>query len=524
MKLSLRPDRAMYRPGEPVMLMLHAEGFPPDTNAQLRIFELTGQVYSETRPAAAEVRFSWTPPEVPAGYGAEVRLEDAAGKVLAQTSTAFDVHESWLEMPRYGFLSDFGLGQTDPERMDILEKLHINALQFYDWMYRHDQHLPPTSEFVDSSGRHLSLDTVRTRIEQAHARSIAAMPYTTIYAGSPEYYQAHPEQALYKQDGTPWTLGGIFLNIFDPSPGSAWNEHILEQFRDILKLPFDGLHIDQYGDPKMALTADHQVVDLAQVIPEFLQQAEQVAGSRAVIFNLVNDWPVETVAPSADAVYIEMWPPHDDYASLRDLVYRAKELSNGKPVILAAYLTPADDIATRLLDAVIAAAGATHLEMGEGWGVLADPYFPKYERPGPDLGSWLQRYYDFIVRYQAYLYNVRPSDVPDGLSIQDVPFTAGGYPVKKIWVLASQGSGFDVLHLINTSAALPLWRVKQSAPPTLENLQISYPTDGPITHVYAASPDESGIGLKVLEFTQAGGVVNVTVPRLDIWTMLVFQK
>jgi dextranase len=525
MTLSLHPDRAMYRPGEPVTLVLRTQGFPPDTNVQLRIFELARQVDSETRPAEAEMRFSWTPPEAPAGYGVEVKLEDDAGNALAQASTAFDVHETWLEMPRYGFLSDFGPSQTDPERLDILEKLHINALQFYDWMYRHDQHLPSTPEFVDSSGRHLSLDTVRTRIEQAHARGIAAMPYTTIYAGSPEYYRAHPEQALYKQDGTPWTLGGIFLNIFDPSPGSTWNEHILEQFRDILaQLPFDGLHIDQYGDPKLALTAEHQVVDLAQVIPEFLQEAKEVAGKGAVIFNLVNDWPVEAVAPGAAAVYIEVWPPHDDYASLRDLVYRAKELSNGKPVILPAYLTPANDIATRLLDSVIAASGATHLEMGEGWGVLADPYFPKYEQPGPELKTWLQCYYDFIVRYQVYLYNIKPDDVPESLVIKDVPFTSGAYPVKKVWALSAKGQDFSVLHFINTSSALPRWRAEQPAPRTFENLELSYPIDTPIAHVYAASPDEPDISLKMLEFAQTAGVVKVTVPKLGIWTMLVFSR
>ena len=354
------------------------------------------------------------------------------------------------------------------------------------------------------------------------------MPYTTIYAGSSRYYAEHPEQALYKSKGVPWTLGEDFLYIFDPSEGSGWREHILGEYRSILEgLPFDGLHIDQYGDPKTALDYSGQAVDLAALIPGFLQAAKEIAGpERAVIFNLVNNWPVGNVAPSGvDAVYIEVWPPHEDYAALRDIVYRAKELSGNRPVILAAYLTPKAEAAYRLLASVIAASGATHIELGEGEGILADPYFPKYERPGPQLAAWMRRYYDFITRYQEYLFGLEPTYLPEGTRLEGIPFTTGSFPASKVWLLASRKPGLEVVHLINlTASPLPLWRIHKDPPPILSDLRFRYPASAPIRAVYVASPDRPEAGLYRVEFSQRGGTLSVHVPRLEYWTMLVIES
>ena len=38
---------------------------------------------------------------------------------------------------------------------------HVTVVQAYDWMYRHAELLPPTDEFADALGRHVSLPTVQ---------------------------------------------------------------------------------------------------------------------------------------------------------------------------------------------------------------------------------------------------------------------------------------------------------------------------------------------------------------------------
>ena len=536
--LTLTPDQAMYKPGQTVTLTL-AHANPQQARvvtASLRVTQLNSVVHEESRSLdlndPAPLNFSFSAP-AKGGYGAELSLSDAdaPAKLLESAATAFDVHDSWLEAPRYGFLSDFFPSAANDDRVAQLARYHINALQFYDWMYRHDQHLPPTDTFQDPLGRTLSLETVKRRIQEAHAQGMAAMPYTTVYAASIPYFKAHPEQALRRFNGTPWNFGDNFLMTMDPSAGGGWRAHIMGEYDSILKsLDFDGLHIDQYGDPKMAQNAKGDVVQLADVIPGFLRDAKLVAeqhpGHDAVIFNLVNDWPVETVAPAKpDAVYIEVWPPHDDYGSLRDLAYNARELSGGRNVILAAYLSAKTDYGTRLLDSVIAASGGSHLELGEDVGLLGDPYFPKYEHPSANLKTWLGRYYDFVTRYQEYLFGAVGVTRPEALNVSGAPFTTGSYPTNKVWGLVSSGPRFEALHLINLLASpTPTWRTAKDKPEAKRNLQVTYRTSRPVQHVFWASPDEKNAALQPLDFKLQAGKLEVTLPRLDAWSMLILEE
>ncbi|HEX2864507.1 MAG TPA: glycoside hydrolase family 66 protein, partial [Deinococcales bacterium] len=487
--LTLTPDRAMYRPGDTVTLSLDHRGAETPRVVTARLVVRQGPAVVREETASLDLNdpkplaFSFPAPDK-GGYGADLSLTEPGGEngpVLESASTAFDVHDSWLEAPRYGFLTDFFPGAADKNPPAELARYHVNALQFYDWMYRHDEHIPPTETFVDPLGRTLSLDTTKARIEQAHAVGMAAMPYTTIYASSMAYFKAHPEQALRRFNGTPWNFGDNFLMTMNPSAGTGWRAHILSEYDKVLNdLNFDGLHIDQYGDPKIAQDSKGDIVQLADVIPGFLHDAKLVAerhgaGRDAVVFNLVNDWPVETVAPAKpDVVYIEVWPPHDDYPALRDLVYNARELSGGRNVILAAYLSAKTDYGTRLLDSVIAAAGGSHLELGEDVGVLAEAYFPRYEHPGANLKAWLGKYYDFITRHQHYLYDGLGVPKPDALAVSGAPFSTGSYPANKVWGLVTSGSDFEALHLVNLLASnTPTWKTAKDKPPLQKNLQVS---------------------------------------------------
>ena len=90
-------------------------------------------------------------PQPEGGYGVE-----AAG-----ARTAIDVLSEPLSRPRYGFVSDYSPGRETAGVCEGVRRLHLNAVQFYDWMYRHASLLPPQEDFEDSLGRRLSLDTVR---------------------------------------------------------------------------------------------------------------------------------------------------------------------------------------------------------------------------------------------------------------------------------------------------------------------------------------------------------------------------
>lgn len=531
------PHKAFFRPGEPATFLVTARG---GERAEATITHLVATVAVLDVPLRdGSAALAWTPPpDAPRGYGITVRLLDG-DRTLATASTAFDVLERWTQAPRYGFLSEFAPGRDDAQAaIDGLLRYHVNGLQFYDWQYRHETLLPPGDPYTDPLGRRMSLATVERLIDAAHARGIAAMPYTAIYGASPAFYQQHPEWALLQATGKPFEFADGFLIIMDPSPGSPWNAHLLGEFARVLdETAFDGIHIDQYGAPQIGKNAAGERVDLAEVFPAFIDQTavlvrEKRGEAGAVIFNAVRNWPVDTVAPSdQDAVYIEVWDPYRDFMDLHRLVVRAQDLGGGKPVILAAYIHPDHRHNVRLANAVIFASGGTHLELGEPGAMLADPYFPKFGAMDADVQATTRRYYDFLVRYEDVLATGTTDATAargDALLIEGVR-TRSLRSRDRVAVIVRQGRDFETFSLVNLLGldsgewARPL----ASGPDPLDDVALRIYTDRPVASLWWASPDGDDLGAFPIDTAagrdENGAYVALRLPRLDYWTMIVLE-
>jgi dextranase len=181
---------------------------------------------------------------------------------------------------------------------------------------------------------------------------------------------------------------------------------MLAEFMGILqKTDFDGIHLDQYGDPKVGYDAQRKMFDLGQAIADTITETHKVVDENrkdgAVVFNCVTNWPVELASVAdEDIIYIEVWEPYSNFSDLHNLVTYAQSLGTGKPVVLAAYVHPANSANPMLMDAIIFGSGGGHIELGENFGYLAEAYFPKYDQPTASQKDLLQNYYDFAVRYQ----------------------------------------------------------------------------------------------------------------------------
>jgi dextranase len=536
--ISVVPGKAFYHPGEPATFQVAATG---GTRVEAAITHLAETVDTlDTALTQGTATLTWVPPAVsPCGYGLTVRLLDQDGNRLATASTAFDVLDNWTQAPRYGFLSQFEPGRDDMEAtVDWVARYHVNGLQFYDWQYRHENLLPPAATYTDLLGRRLSLETVVRLIEAAHARNIAAMPYTAIYGASVAFYREHPTWALFQRPDHPYEFGDNFLVIMDPSPGSPWADHLLGQFARVLdELDFDGIHLDQYGAPKIGYNAAGERVDLAQAIPAFIDQTAQVVHERrgnrgAVIFNAVGNWPVQTVAPAdQDAVYIEVWEPYRDFMDLHRLIAGAENLGGGKPVIIAAYIHPDRIHNVRLADAIIFASGGYHLELGEPGAMLADPYFPRFGRMDEATQAIMQRYYDFLVRYEEVL----SLDTIDATGSRAKALTIPGVETQKlrskdkVAVIVRQGPSFETFSLINLMGIDGgRWDVALTAgPDALADLPVRIHTDRPVAQAWLASPDGESLDAQTVALVtgedDAGPYVAFELPRLDYWTMIVLE-
>jgi dextranase len=537
-------DKSFYKPGDTIHLTmeLNAEVSGPaevSLTANITYLVETVQVIEQSlmlKNGVQEIQLSWTPPQTaPRGYGIDFRFTSDRGELLASTSTAFDVLERWTQAPRYGFLSDFQPGRPDIfGTLASLNHYHLNALQFYDWMYRHDQFLTDQDPYKDPLGRTLSRNTVDALINSAHSYNISSMAYTAVYASSLEFFHQHPDWALLGPDGNPLMFGENFLAYMDPRPGSPWTRHLLDQFDQILnKTSFDGIHLDQYGDPKVGYDQDGLPYRLDQPLAELINAThEHVKALRpngAVVFNAVTNWPIEAVAPSdEDIVYIEVWPPYKWFSELGQLVVQAQNLSNGKAVVIAAYISPALEHNVRLADAVIFSSGGGHIELGEKDAMLADAYFPRYEQMPLQLSQTMVRYYDFAIRYE----NVIGPSTQDATGEYRNRIEIGGAALNPsilsntILPIVRQSPNRTAISLINLlGVESPDWNDPiLEAPTPLGTTPVRITgVQGQARQIWVASPDDLDGSLHPLVFVQSQGQIEFQLPGLSYWDMILVE-
>lgn len=536
--------KAFFKPGDPALWIVKLRSDEPVTLDLVTTITFLGDTYRSTRqtvrfgPGTYSLESSWTPPTEPRrGYGLDLRLETPQGELVASCSSGFDVLDNWTQNPRYGFLTDFSPERTDdPQALDILLKYHINGLQFYDWMYRHDQYLTQEDPYLDPLGRQLSIHTVKALIDAAHKRGMAAMPYTAVYAASIPFFEQHKDWALYGAYGTTNYFGDNFLVLMDPRPDSPWTKHLLGEFSHILATTdFDGIHLDQYGSPKIGYDIKGNSFPLDQPLADMINSTKDIVtaarGNKgAVIFNAVTNWPIETVAPSKeDVVYIEVWPPYTFFYELGLLIVQAQQLGGGKPVVIAAYIDPRYKTNVLLNDAIIFANGAGHIELGEQGDYLADAYFPRYKPPSADLSVALQRYYEFAIRYQNV---IGPQTRSNNQAYAGKITLGGGIETNPaltrnlVMPVVRESMAYTAISLINLlgleSGEWAKGMVAEPTPLGSTKVKISGASQE-IAQVWFSTPDSNSFALQPLNFTQTDNLVNLTIPSLKYWDMILIK-
>ncbi|SHJ26164.1 dextranase [Clostridium cavendishii DSM 21758] len=549
------PLKAQYLKNENVEINVEINGeLKNNTLIEVNIYNLGRKVTSKSKVSNSKNNELFTfelERDLKAMKGYEVEAIIKLDETEKKAYTAFDVVEKAELCPRYGFMSDFSpKDYYDDEDIKSMNKFHLNIVQYYDWMYRHHEMLPPTNEFIDPLGRKLSIDTVKQKIDYGHKYGMKALGYAAVYGAGKEFFESNKECALYRNDNKVIDFGN-FLFIMDINRENPWHDHIIEEFKKAIDFGFDGLHLDQYGFPKEAVSLNkvrHLKDDFPNFIDDVKDEISKTGKNPFLIFNAVNNWPIENVANSKqDVMYIEVWNPNDSYRDLADLINNAKRYCKEKQVVLAAYMRPflkelnipseQAENATLLTLSTIFANGGFNLLLGENNGILAEPYYANYTvSPSEEFTSKLKNYYDFIVKYEELLFDLSLINLnmtyTGGIN-EEYVFSGSDFSPKpelnKVNTLIKEKENYKVINLVNyIGLENDRWNeAKKLLPNQIDNIEVTALIVEKIKGIYLCSPDfNSGnvIELKYeyVEHSQ-GQAIKFTIPKLCVWDLVFIE-
>ena len=311
-----------------------------------------------------------TPSEDNQGY-----LVTATGADDTHAETALDVSSSWTRFPRMGYVSHFKPtapegtdGHTTYESFlfqkpqDYINKLsqdyHINALQYYDWQYRHEQPVA-TGDLADKwplwyRDTYASKKTITDYIKDAKNANMGSLAYSMAYAANDNYdtNTIKDEWRLREDNGSYW-VRDLGEQWWVPTPKGVnkpkshqfmmnvntqgWRDYITDQYvtqKDAFG--FDGTHIDTLGQT-VKNDASGNSVDLTDGLTALVNETASKTGTATGI-NLPDGAGTDKIGPSsASYIYTELWDHNETNQQVASYLQGARDKSANKPQIVAAY-------------------------------------------------------------------------------------------------------------------------------------------------------------------------------------------
>lgn len=362
-------DKSTHSPGSQATITAEASG---GGTVHFSVSHLGAEIDSGNA-TVENGKATWTyttPSEDNQGY-----LVTATGADDTHAETALDVSSSWTRFPRMGYVSHFKPtapegtdGHTTYESFlfqkpqDYINKLsqdyHINALQYYDWQYRHDQPVA-TGDFAEKwplwyDNTYAAKKTVSDYETAATNVGMCSLAYSMAYAANDGYDSSRipDEWILRNDDGSYWRrdLGSQWwVNTPEGTPKPAnhmtmmnvntqgWRDYITDQYvtqKDTFG--FDGTHIDTLGQT-VKKDASGNSVDLTDGLTALVNETASKTGTATGI-NLPDGAGTDKIGPSsASYIYTELWDHNETNQQVASYLQGARDKSANKPQIVAAY-------------------------------------------------------------------------------------------------------------------------------------------------------------------------------------------
>ncbi|WP_332693537.1 glycoside hydrolase family 66 protein [Halalkalibacter lacteus] len=566
-------DKAMYDPGDNVEIHIdlkNSKGSDFTGTIEINAKHLDSQVgstieksFSLTNDETDSIIANWEAPSTDfKGYLLEVDVRDSSNNLLDSDTVGVDVSSSWTKFPRYGYVWDFTENVDASQRIEKLKDYHINALQYYDWKYRHHKPVADNLEVWDDwTGREIYGDSIKSYISEAHDVNMVNMSYNMAYAAVSGYEDDGVKQdwALYYSDNNDNGEGHFQFKMLDETPtgithlyffdmsNKEWQDYIFAESNKVFDVfEFDGWHSDTVGEWGEMQTADGKTLYVKDTYTEFLNAAKEAIGDKYLVFNPVGAQGIENVNISdVDVLYTEMWPWDRDrdgelyhsYYSLKKEIERAREESGGKSLVIPAYMSydygeanpgsPFNTSAVLLTGAAVYAAGGARMELGDDGNMLSNEYFPaQHLYMTEELEQRVAKQYDFIVAYQNLLRDGQ-TETTNRIEVLNYDNNPYGDP-NTIWTYSKQDSNYEIIQMINLlGVSQNDWRAndgQKETPDKVSDFKVKYYYSNEVNSVWLASPDNNDGRSQELSFMKGrdeyGNYVEITVPSLEYWNMI----
>ena len=585
---ALYTDQAMYDPGSEITIIGEIE-VPSDgkevsgsyslvaKHLEKQVGEEISDTYKTDQDGKARLEIKWESPEVDfKGYLLDLTLTDQEGNVLESETVGVDVSSEWTKFPRYGYVWDFTDDVNVASKIEQMNHYHINAIEYYDWQYRHHMPVPDdgSMEWDDWTGRKINGNIIKDYIKEAKNHNMSNMAYNMIYAGTNSYQEdgvsdewglwyAEDHGEVGKRKGDRFTFemgssptGQSHLFFFDLL-NEDWQAYIFEKQKVAMdQLGFDGWHGDTVGEWGKMWTHenigdDSKTQYVMDGYTEFLNAAKESIGAKYLVFNPVGAQGIEKVNVSdVDALYTEFWPwdhdingeQYDTYNALKTEIIRSRDESNGKSLITKAYMqydyaehnaaVPFNMSAVLLTDAAAFAAGGSRMEMGDGNNMLSNEYFPSQNLyMTPEHEERQKDLYDFIVAYENILRDGQ-DEIDRVIEFEDYQTSTDGEP-NTIWSYAKEDDQYEIIQMINLmDVQTNDWRANEGekdTPRLMKDIKVKYYTDKDVKSAWVTSPDPAfnGRSKKVsfeTEEDEHGTFITFEIPSLEYWDVVYLSE
>ena len=334
------------------------------------------------------------------------------------------------------------------------------------------------------------------------------------------------------------TKGDIYL--VNPA-NKGWQNYLIERNEDVYNhLDFDGYQIDQLGNRGKVFDAYGNELNLPQGYNSFIKAMKTARPEKDLIMNAVSRYGAQEIAESegVEFLYNEVWRGEEaQFSHLKIILDENDRFSkNSLKTVFAAYMNydKADskgkfnNPGVILTDAVMFALGGSHLELGDH--MLCKEYFPNNNLEMDDeLKNAMVNYYDFLTGYENLLRDGGSLSTEISVKSADGKLKMQAWPPLKgaVCTIARRLDKKDVIHLLNFSQANSTeWRDANGSMPKpsyVASPKCSIAVDREVESVWMASPDIAGGVKHPLAYSVKNGVVEVTLPSLLYWDMIVVE-